>query len=437
MCAIPADDGVVPDSCVDVLRFLTSLGSDQRYVVCTTGSVAASLTSSLSERWVLSSIEVDTLERCAVAFDGLLCEQVAGVMLDLRVFEHAALGSPSGSLDEYTPRWLQRVGVAELARIIDEFALHDAHLSARIGEAIGLRRRAEPFTELSWLGGLLEEFQDENTNLPLLPLINLAFRVAVYKEVEQVERVLTEAFESLQFGGRCLVITYHSWELKAVGRFLHEREDPSERALKTMLPQRLLELYPHVGSPTPYAVRRAAPLWKFAVACQQARFGMLHVLEKTPRSSAAGAAPACASPGALERFREPASVDLGRPGCPQPSLNAEVATKAQLLEVLAGRKMELQSRGLTLKQQKEDVEVKALNRRMRKLHRDGSDSLDKARKGCSGRQHVPVQLDDAIGHLTALGADGLYVDCTFGRGGHSRQILAKLSSVGRVQAFDI
>lgn len=114
-----------------------------------------------------------------------------------------------------------------------------------------------------------------------------------------------------------------------------------------------------------------------------------------------------------------------------------MATKAQLLEVLAGRKMELQSRGLTLKQQKEDVEVKALNRRMRKLHRDGSDSLDKARKGCSGRQHVPVQLDDAIGHLTALGADGLYVDCTFGRGGHSRQILAKLSSVGRVQAFDI
>ena len=32
--------------------------------------------------------------------------------------------------------------------------------------------------------------------------------------------------------------------------------------------------------------------------------------------------------------------------------------------------------------------------------------------------------------------DGLYVDATFGRGGHTRRILAKLSPKGRVIAFD-
>jgi len=33
--------------------------------------------------------------------------------------------------------------------------------------------------------------------------------------------------------------------------------------------------------------------------------------------------------------------------------------------------------------------------------------------------------------------DGIYVDCTFGRGGHSREILGRLSSSGRLYAFDI
>ena len=53
------------------------------------------------------------------------------------------------------------------------------------------------------------------------------------------------------------------------------------------------------------------------------------------------------------------------------------------------------------------------------------------------RQHVAVLLHEAVEHLMAAGPDGRFVDCTFGRGGHSELILSKLSPAGRLIAFDI
>ncbi len=50
-------------------------------------------------------------------------------------------------------------------------------------------------------------------------------------------------------------------------------------------------------------------------------------------------------------------------------------------------------------------------------------------------QHLPVLASEAIGAL-AINPDGVYVDGTFGRGGHSRLILEKLSSRGRLIALD-
>jgi 16S rRNA (cytosine1402-N4)-methyltransferase len=49
--------------------------------------------------------------------------------------------------------------------------------------------------------------------------------------------------------------------------------------------------------------------------------------------------------------------------------------------------------------------------------------------------HVPVLLAEAVDAL-AVRADGIYVDCTFGRGGHSRAILGVLGSQGRLIALD-
>ncbi len=49
--------------------------------------------------------------------------------------------------------------------------------------------------------------------------------------------------------------------------------------------------------------------------------------------------------------------------------------------------------------------------------------------------HVPVLLKPSIDALV-LNPDGFYADATFGGGGHSREILSRLSAQGRLMAFD-
>ena len=52
-----------------------------------------------------------------------------------------------------------------------------------------------------------------------------------------------------------------------------------------------------------------------------------------------------------------------------------------------------------------------------------------------GALHVPVLLDAWVDHLVT-DPDGCYVDATFGRGGHSRAVLARLSPRGRLLGLD-
>ena len=53
----------------------------------------------------------------------------------------------------------------------------------------------------------------------------------------------------------------------------------------------------------------------------------------------------------------------------------------------------------------------------------------------AGGTHVTVLLDEAVESL-AIKAEGVYMDGTFGRGGHSRHILSKLGKNGRLVAVD-
>lgn len=50
-------------------------------------------------------------------------------------------------------------------------------------------------------------------------------------------------------------------------------------------------------------------------------------------------------------------------------------------------------------------------------------------------EHRPVLLDEVLASLNIV-ADGVYVDATFGRGGHSRAILQQLNAQGRLIALD-
>ena len=49
--------------------------------------------------------------------------------------------------------------------------------------------------------------------------------------------------------------------------------------------------------------------------------------------------------------------------------------------------------------------------------------------------HIPVMLKEAIDALSVK-PNGTYLDCTFGRGGHSSEILKLLGEKGRLIAFD-
>ncbi|MBI5782657.1 MAG: 16S rRNA (cytosine(1402)-N(4))-methyltransferase RsmH [Gammaproteobacteria bacterium] len=53
----------------------------------------------------------------------------------------------------------------------------------------------------------------------------------------------------------------------------------------------------------------------------------------------------------------------------------------------------------------------------------------------NGYHHVPVLLEEALQALQVK-EDGVYVDATYGRGGHAQEILKKLGERGRLLAFD-
>lgn len=67
-------------------------------------------------------------------------------------------------------------------------------------------------------------------------------------------------------------------------------------------------------------------------------------------------------------------------------------------------------------------------------------ALDEQNRGGAAKTerdayHIPVMLKQAVDGL-GINPSGTYVDCTFGGGGHSREILSRLNEKGRLFAFD-
>lgn len=306
------------------------------------------------------------------------------------------------------------------------------------------------------------------------------------------DRFLEGVFDRLEgssdhvFGGRMIIITHNPWELVAIRKFIARHEEPGCRATQAMPEKSKRELYPLLGAGKNYAVRRIESNSKQLKPAQGQgpREGQIYVLEKVARrfttavdqhaaelsakelrqdagesvieppptpsfegSSTSTADDAASSPtdeetrtgnfvGLMSKTpseaHSPSNSRLDAADAPRSPNNVEYLNFA-----IVARKGVLKSEGLSNSQMRGDPELAALTTQVNAIYRNQPSQMEKINQRSMDRIHVSVQLEEAIKFLSLVNPDGHYVDCTFGRGGHSKRILENLSGEGRVTGFDI
>jgi len=123
--------------------------------------------------------------------------------------------------DETAAELLDRLSEVEIARIIFEHG-EERH-SRRIARAIVRKReQGEPVTTTSQLASLVERTTGPGKLRRIHPATRTfqALRIAVNRELENLDRFVTDAVEHLEPDGRLAVISFHSLEDRIVKRTL-------------------------------------------------------------------------------------------------------------------------------------------------------------------------------------------------------------------------
>lgn len=402
----------------------------------------------------------------------VVSEPVAGVLVNLAPSQRGSfyrMGTDDMPLDlRINPEvgvaateWLQNTSQTQLASVLDSYAsLHDPVLAERLAEVFMQHQRMHgPYMTARQLEATFEDvrldFEDDHPHLRFEQILR-AIGVAVNHHGDQLYEVLEAVFQNLECFGRCAIVTFNPWELSSLRCFLHDSEVPSAQVAACMGPDQMARLYPVLVRGKGYAVRRVSkPLQPGTddLPCDgQGRIGMIHVLEKVPlqvpmldiRSVVLESygAPDAEANLVTQPPSPPFGVANGIVASNASDHQAEWSTSAlseleTLSHDIAERKQYLSSMGYTVGQQKKDSQVVQLTRQLNAIHATGPNCSEKRQERCRNRCHVSVLLHEAIEQTTALGPDELYVDCTFGRGGHSQLILSRISKHGRLKAFDV
>src|SRR5438034_3408403 len=123
--------------------------------------------------------------------------------------------------EETAAELLGRLSEVEIARIIFEYGeeRHSRRIARRIVER---RERGEPVRTTSQLASLVERTTGPGKQRRIHPATRTfqALRIAVNRELENLDRFVTDAVDLLEPNGRLVVISFHSLEDRIVKRTL-------------------------------------------------------------------------------------------------------------------------------------------------------------------------------------------------------------------------
>lgn len=184
--------------------------------------------------------------------------RVAGILMDLGVsspqLDDAERGFSfmrEGPLDmrmdtsrgPTAAEWLATVTETELVRVLREYG--EERFAGRIAHAIVMAR---PLATTRQLAGVIEKAAPsrEKNKHPATRSFQ-AIRIAVNRELEELESALVQAVDILQPGGRLVVIAFHSLEDRIVKRFIREQERGKPVSAKVPWPVAHQARLRHIG----------------------------------------------------------------------------------------------------------------------------------------------------------------------------------------------
>lgn len=164
--------------------------------------------------------------------------KVTGVLLDLGVsspqLDDAARGfsfSKEGPLDMRmdtqagvtAAQWVAEAKEEELIRVFFEYG--EEKFSRRIARAIVRERELTPITTTTQLAEIVKQAHPawEKHKHPATRVFQ-AIRIAINRELLDLEKALSEILELLCVGGRMVVISFHSLEDRLVKQFISKQE---------------------------------------------------------------------------------------------------------------------------------------------------------------------------------------------------------------------